>query len=156
MSGKPFTTVSKDEIHLVWKVSSVGEMLTLETGDGSDRQEAVVGHNSPFEEFAVAQELIEKKISCVHPRAIYMAGLRSPNALDYITDLSCYERHEGLQTPEGKTLLKPDHNYLTVWGFWRTVNPDSDGTRPGSFRWGKSAKCSGARIDSPFRGRGTD
>lgn len=123
-----FYTVSKDDVHLVWKVSSIGETLTIKGGDGTASRKYEVGYNSPFEAIAIAQELIEKGVSCVYPRAIYMAGLESPHAPDYISDKSCYERHKEILTPEGQPVLRSDHNYITIWGYWRTVNPNPDGT----------------------------
>lgn len=123
-----FYTVTKDDVHLVWKVSKVGEMLDLPgTGaDGSMLEK--IGYNSPFEKIAIALELSAKGISCVYPRAIYMAGLESQHAEDYISDTSCYERHKGLLTPDGLPVLRPDHNYISIWGYWRKVTSNPDGS----------------------------
>jgi hypothetical protein len=120
-----FKTVSKDDVHLVWKVSSVGEVFRIPRNKTINNH---TGYNSPFEEFAIAHELCEKDVPCVYPRAIYMAGLESPQASDYVSDNSRYESHQEQRTPEGEPVLRPDHNYITVWGYWRKVTAESNGT----------------------------
>jgi len=124
---KTFYTVSKDGIHIVWKVSSVGEPLRSRQRRIAKPESAPTGFNSPFEEFVLAEELGKRGISCVSPRAIYMAGLESPRAANYVSDNSRYESHSGLLTPEGKPVLRPDHNYISIWGFWRGFGNSSPG-----------------------------
>jgi hypothetical protein len=123
-----FYTVTKDDVHLVWKVSQIGETVQAKGKNRSGQKMDLIGYNSPFETFSTAIELIEKGVSCVYPRAIYMAGIESPHAGEYISDTSCYERHKELLTPEGQPVLRPDHNYITIWGFWRTSTSSPDGT----------------------------
>jgi hypothetical protein len=128
VAKETFYTVTKDDVHLVWKVSNIGEILEIKETDSSGTKTTKVGYNSPFEKVAIAIELSEKGISCVYPRAIYMAGLETPHTDDYIADKSCYERHKDLLTPDGLPVLRPDHNYISIWGYWRKLTSNPDGT----------------------------
>jgi hypothetical protein len=69
-----FYTITKDNIHLVWKTSRVGEMPDEEDGDRYDPKIRKYGINSPFEEFAIAHTLNQLGIPAVYVRAIYMTG----------------------------------------------------------------------------------
>jgi hypothetical protein len=121
-TNETYYTLTKDRINLVWKLSRVGEQVDL---DPSHRQPArllAAGYNSPFEEFAIALDLKAKGVDTIYPRAIYMSGLESTRAGLYVSDNSRYESHRRLLTPEGQPLLRPDHNYLTIWGFWNGLD----------------------------------
>lgn len=110
-----YYTKTKDNINIVWKISKVGEKPDVAP---DDQNKKILGHgyNSPFEEFALAFELSRRGIPTVYPRAIYMTGLTSEEA--YVADESRYQSHRSILTPEGSPVLRSDHDYITVWGFW--------------------------------------
>lgn len=112
-----YFTRTKDNINIVWKVSRVGERPDGDSADPVMRRRMEYGFNSPFEEFALALELAREGVNTVYPRAIYMTGLESETA-EYIEDSSRFDSHAEWQTPEGQPVLRPNHNYITVWGFW--------------------------------------
>ena len=118
-TAETFKTVSKDHIALVWKVSRVGETAAIQAPKPVAAAMKQHGYNSPFEEFALSMELASLGFSVVYPRAIYVAGLESPRAADYVTDQRRFRSHAGLKNPEGGPLLTPLHTYLTLWGWWR-------------------------------------
>jgi hypothetical protein len=112
-----YETVTKDNVHVVWRVSRVGH---IPDADPFVRREARIldhGYNSPFEEFSIAMELSRNNIEVTYPRAIYMTGHRS-SVSSSLADDSRYESHEGLATPEGHPILSPHHEFLTIWGYW--------------------------------------
>jgi hypothetical protein len=112
-----FYTRTKDNVHLVWKSSRVGEVP--EVRHGHPHKEDLIGHgyNSPFEEFAHAMDLNRRGQPTIMPRALYMTGpTNEPN--DYITDHRRFQSHADLLTPDGKRILVPDHDYIKIWGFW--------------------------------------
>jgi hypothetical protein len=123
LSGRrqAFSTVSKDDVHMIWEVSSVGEAVA-ETDEGKNPASGI-SYNSPFESFAIALEMTRQGFSCATPCAIYMTGLESPRPDDYVFDESRYESHRNLTTPDGEPVLRPGHNYLTVWGLWNFPDP---------------------------------
>ena len=116
-TNQTFYTRTKDGINLVWKVSRVGE--PPETGNPRLRE---LGYNSPFEEFAIALDLSAQGFPTTYPRAIYRCGIESDCPAVYTLDQRHYETHRHLQAPDGQPLLNPEHNYLTVWGFWNGVD----------------------------------
>jgi serine/threonine protein kinase len=109
-----YYTVTKDNIHLVWKTSRVGEMPNEE----EERYHpglSKVGINSPFEEFAIAHELTQQGIPCVYVRAIYMTG---STKIEPSTDMRKYELHKDILDPEGNPILREDHNYIMIQGYY--------------------------------------
>jgi hypothetical protein len=112
-----FYTLTKDNIHLVWRVSRVGEKPDLHPDDIHGREVLEHGFNSPFEEFALALELERKGIRTVYPRAIYRTGTET-SASEHISDKRRYRRHRRIILPDGQQALRPDRNYITVWGYW--------------------------------------
>jgi len=109
-SRQIYATTTKDNIRLVWKVSRVGETPEV--------PEAVAyGYNSPFEEVAFAVELYQRGLKTIFPRAIYMTG-RPSDSDDFRPHPSRYLSHQSIIGDDGKSVLRPDHYYLTVWGFW--------------------------------------
>lgn len=117
-----FYTLTKDSINLVWKVSRVGEQPEVDPMQPSGRALYEHGYNSPFEEFALAMELAAQGIETVYPRAIYMSGLESPTSGLYTFDDSRYASHQGFEAIDGHEILRRDHNYLTIWGYWNGVD----------------------------------
>ena len=94
-TNEVYHTKTKDNINLVWKVSRVGEMPDVDTGDRAGTRIVEHGYNSPFEEFAIALELSRKGFPTVYPRAIYMTGQEAA-ASAYTIDSSRYETPPGL------------------------------------------------------------
>jgi hypothetical protein len=77
----------------------------------------VVEFNGPFEEFSIPMALSRAGIETTYPRAIYMTGRRS-NVSSGLADRSRYESHADMRTLETYPLLREDHEYVTIWGYW--------------------------------------
>jgi hypothetical protein len=75
------------------------------------------GFNSPFEEVSFALELSDKGIRTVYPRAVYMFGKQTAIS-ETVFDKSRYKSHRALRTPEGDPILRKDHSYIIIWGYW--------------------------------------
>src|SRR5512133_2037890 len=120
-SNESYYTLTKDRINLVWKFSRVGEQPSSEAVRLLPGGEAPP-YNSPFEEMAVAMDLKAKGVDTIYPRAIYMSGLESTRSELYVLDNRRYLSHQQLSTPDGQPVLRPDHNYLTIWGFWNGLD----------------------------------
>ncbi|MBN1308159.1 MAG: hypothetical protein JXA18_09605 [Chitinispirillaceae bacterium] len=110
-----FYTITKDQIHIVWKTSRVGELPRLETADPRPDLITVNGFNSPFEEFALAHYLNEKGIPTVYVRAIYMTGSVKQ---EESVDSRRFDSHKGLRNPDRTATLRPDRNYITLRGYF--------------------------------------
>jgi len=109
-----FYTLSKDNVHLIWETSRVGEM----PGDYEQDFHPKIreyGINSPFEEFAIAHELNQLGIPCVYVRAIYMTG---SSKIEASGDTRRYESHKHILDPEGNQILQENHNYITIRGYY--------------------------------------
>ena len=109
-----FYTLTKDNIHLVWKTSRVGEMPN-EDEEKYQSKIRELGINSPFEEFAIAHTLNQLGIPCVYVRAIYMTGT---SKIEASSDLRKYESHKNILDPEGNPILQENHNYITIRGYY--------------------------------------
>ena len=112
-----YYTKTKDNIHLVWKVSRVGEPPDPETNNPKSLPIIQFGYNSPFEEFTIALDLFRRGFPVSYPRAIYMSGLETEDTA-YSADQSRYLSHEPIKTPDGLPVLRHNHIYITVWGYW--------------------------------------
>ena len=113
-----YRTTTKDEIHLVWKVSHVGDRPDPED---STPAHMAYGYNSPFEEFAFAMRLAAAGVPTTYPRAIYMLGNQStlpPESLDPRR----YESHAGILMPGGEPVLQRSRNYIVIWGYWNGLD----------------------------------
>ncbi len=122
-TNQTYYTLTKDRIHLVWKVSRVGE---LPPGDFDDpRYEKLLfqGYNSPFEEFSLAMEMSRKGIRTAYPRAIYMTG-NEVHLEACIIDERRFECSKTFLAPDGKSALRLDRDYITIWGYWRGLEDD--------------------------------
>jgi hypothetical protein len=111
-----YYTLTKDNVHVVWKTSKVGERPPAQFV--SENLTALAmhdGYNSPFEEFAIAHYLNEQGVPTVYVRAIYMTG--TPK-MEHSIDLSRFESHKHLRTPDGKALLRRDRNYISIRGYY--------------------------------------
>lgn len=109
-----FYTITKDNIHLVWETSRVGEMPD-EEGERYNPKIREFGINSPFEEFGIAHKLNQLSIPCVYVRAIYMTGT---SKIETSTDTRRYETHKNILDPEGNPILQENHNFITIRGYY--------------------------------------
>jgi hypothetical protein len=112
-----YRTTTEDDIHLVWKVSRVGELPDLDPFTDAENKMIEHGYNSPFEEVALSLELKSQGIPTTYPRAIYMASSKS-DMDDSLCDDSRYNSHKDLLTPDGKPILRRQHDYIIFWGYW--------------------------------------
>jgi hypothetical protein len=112
-----YETVTKDNIHLVWKVSRVGQYPDLDPFRDDERAIIEYGYNSPFEEVSLNMELNAAGVAVTYPRAIYMTGTRSQLA-ESIFDPSRFETHADVRAPDGEPILRRHHDYMILWGYW--------------------------------------
>ncbi|MEK6528155.1 MAG: hypothetical protein AABZ36_04645, partial [Nitrospirota bacterium] len=110
-----FYTITKDNIHLVWETSRVGEMPAGKDEAENNSKIIQFGINSPFEEFAIAHELNQIGIPTVYIRAIYMTGSVK---IETSNDLRKYKTHQNILDPEGNPILMENHNYITIRGYY--------------------------------------
>jgi hypothetical protein len=122
-----FYTITKDNIHLVWEPSRVGEMPDEADEDRYDPKIGLYGLNSPFEEFAIAHKLKELGMPTVYVRAIYMTGTQK---IEPSADFRRYESHKHILDPEGNPILQENHNYITIRGYYN--GPDYSVAEQGS------------------------
>ncbi len=120
-TNEVYYTKTKDVINVVWKVSRVGEQPDADAASPAGAAIIAHGYNSPFEEFAAAFRLGRAGIATVYPRAIYMTGLESDRP-EYVEDNRRYPTHDRWRDPEGHPALRPDHLYITIWGFWNGLD----------------------------------
>ncbi|MFC1704019.1 hypothetical protein ACFL1E_04485 [Candidatus Omnitrophota bacterium] len=112
-----YYTITKDNIHLAWKVSKVGLKPDMDPYKEDEKRILECGYNSPFEEVAIAVELNRKGIPTIYPRAIYMSSNRTKIS-DNLLDNSRYEMHKSFTAPDGVALLKKNQDYISIWGYW--------------------------------------
>jgi hypothetical protein len=111
-----YYTLTKDNVHVVWKTSKVGERPpALYLSEDCEAVAMRCGYNSPFEEFAIAQFLNDHGVPAVYVRAIYMTG--TPK-LEQSSDLTRFESHKELRTPDGQPILRQDRNYISIRGYY--------------------------------------
>jgi hypothetical protein len=115
-ANEVYYTVTKDNIHLVWETSRVGEI----PGDKKYSAEEVdkirrYGINSPFEEFAIAEELNRQGIHTVYVRAIYETGSLK---VEVSVDSRKYQSHQEIVDSDGDSVLAAEHNYITIRGYY--------------------------------------
>jgi hypothetical protein len=115
-ANEVYYTVTKDNIHLVWETSRVGE-IPLDRKFGPEEIEKIrhFGINSPFEEFAISQSLNAQGIHSVYVRAIYMTGSAK---VERSIDPRKYESHREVLDSDGNPVLGEDHNYITIRGYY--------------------------------------
>jgi len=111
-----YYTVTKDNIHLVWETSRVGEIPNDKKYSAEEigriRQ---YGINSPFEEFSISQSLNELEIHAAYVRAIYMTGSLK---IEISADSRKYQSHREIIGPDGSPVLAAEHNYITIRGYY--------------------------------------
>ncbi len=111
-----FYTVSKDNIHLVWETSRVGELPSDRKYSAQDIEKIrQYGINSPFEEFAISHDLNQKGIRAVYVRAIYMTG---STKVERSSDPRKFESHRELLDNHGNPVLDERYNYITIRGYY--------------------------------------
>ncbi|MGA1823374.1 MAG: hypothetical protein ACMUIP_01835 [bacterium] len=125
-----YYTLTKDNIHLAWKISKVGLQPDMDPFRAEEKKILEYGYNSPFEEVAIAVELSRKGIASIYPRAIYMTSNKSYIS-DSFFDNSRYESHKDILNPDGTPILRYDRDYIIIWGYWngpdeRLVAKDGD------------------------------
>jgi hypothetical protein len=116
-SNQVFKTRTKDNVNLVWRVSRLGDTPSLGVSGHQLTAATDHGYNSPFEEFACALELSRAGVRAIYPRAIYMTGHKAGVAR-MIADPRRYDQLAGLRTPDGELAVSPEHEYITIWGYW--------------------------------------
>ncbi len=115
-TNEVFYTVTKDNIHLVWKTSRVGEFpADSRYGPGEHEKIRRNGINSPFEEFALSQDLNQKGIHAAYVRAIYETGSLK---VEISVDPRRYQSHRSLVDIDGEPVLAAEHNYITIRGYY--------------------------------------
>ncbi len=112
-----YETVTNDNVHLVWRVSRVGQIPDADPFVRREKRILDYGFNSPFEEFSIAMALSRTGMETTYPRAIYMTGHRTTVASS-LADNSRYDSHADLVTPDGHPILSRNHEYLSIWGYW--------------------------------------
>jgi len=111
-----YYTVTKDNIHLVWETSRVGEFPADRKYNAAEIEKIRrYGINSPFEEFAIAQALNEQGIHAVYVRAIYTTGSVK---IEVSVDPRKYQSHANIFDNDGNPVLDGQHNYITIRGFY--------------------------------------
>jgi hypothetical protein len=111
-----YYTVTKDNIHLVWETSRVGEFPADRKYNAAEIEKIRRhGINSPFEEFAIAQALNEQGIHAVYVRAIYTTGSVK---IEVSVDPRKYQSHANIFDNDGNPVLDGQHNYITIRGFY--------------------------------------
>ena len=111
-----FYTVTKDNIHLVWETSRVGEFPTDSKFSAEEVEKIrLYGINSPFEEFAISQDLNHAGIHAVYVRAIYVTGSLK---IEMSVDPRRYQSHRTIVDIDGNPVLAAEHNYITIRGYY--------------------------------------
>jgi hypothetical protein len=111
-----FYTVTKDNIHLVWETSRVGEIPADRKYKAEDIEKIKqYGINSPFEEFAIAYDLNRLGIHAVYVRAVYSTGSVK---VEPSQDVRRFASHRPFLDNEGSPVLDEQHNYITIRGYY--------------------------------------
>lgn len=121
--GETYYVQTKDRIHLVWKVSHVGEIPPGDLADPRYKRLLLQGYNSPFEEFSLAMKMMRKGVKTIYPRAIYMTA--SPGQVSgTILDDRRFQKMKNVLSPIGEPVMPTHHDYVTIWGYWRGLEDD--------------------------------
>ncbi len=110
-----FYTVTKDNVHIVWKTSRVGE--TPQPDENGRRGELIreFGFNNPFEEFAIALRLSSLGVPTVYVRAIYMTG---STKTEPAADLRHFEPYRDIAARDGLPAIRETHDYIMIRGYY--------------------------------------
>lgn len=132
-----YYTVTKDNIHVVWKLSKAGLIPEKDPAKEDEKKALDCGYNSPFEEVGFALELSRKGVASIYPRAIYMSGAETKVSQSF-RDPTRYRSHEKLRTPDGRPIMEMNRDYIVLWGYWN--GPDEKlATQDGDYYEGLSA-----------------
>jgi len=112
-----YHAVTKDNIHLVWKVSQVGSQPNMDPFKEDENKILAFGYNSPFEEVSLAVELAKKGVPAIYPRAIYMSEQKTEISKN-LRDNSRHKTHRNYKTPDNAPILMKNHDYIIIWGYW--------------------------------------
>ena len=110
-----FYTVTKDNIHIVWKTSRTGELPSPDERGIRHDHIREFGINSPFEEFSIAQHLTTLGIPTVYARAIYMTGSAK---IEPAADARRFQSHHDIPAMDGLPVLREDRDYITIRGYY--------------------------------------
>jgi len=110
-----FYTVTKDNIHIVWKTSRVGEEPQPDEGGRYSELIKECGFNSPFEEFAIAHFLSKNGVPTVYIRAIYMTGSKK---IEPVADPNHYDSHQNILGMDKQPILRKDRDYIIIRGYF--------------------------------------
>ena len=117
-NGETYYAETKDRAEVVWKVSRVGELPPGDLSDPAYKQMLMQGINSPFEEVAYALELARRGVNVVAPLAIYTTP-DLPDVGGVVLDERRFEQMQHVLDPDGRPVLPLDHDFITVWSYWR-------------------------------------
>lgn len=117
-TNQTYYTQSKDRVHLVWKVSRVGEIPPGDLSEPRCREHVRQGYNAPFEEFAIALALQRAGVPTIYPRAIYVTAAHE-DCRAHVLDDRRFKRYAELRSPDGLPVLPIDQEYVCIWGFYR-------------------------------------
>lgn len=112
-----YYTVTKDNIHLAWKLSKVGLQPDMDPFKRQEKKILDYGFNSPFEEAAIAIYLNRKGIPTIYPRAIYMNSTKTEIS-EHLLDDTRFKSHEQYETPDKLPILQKHCDYISIWGYW--------------------------------------
>ncbi len=117
VASEIYETITKDNIHLVWRVSRVGQRPDMDPFRTDEKRILDYGYNSPLEEISLSMELTARGIETTYPRAVYMTGHKTTMSPALIDD-SRIRSHEHLLMPEGHPIVSGYHDYMIIWGYW--------------------------------------
>jgi hypothetical protein len=138
LGSEVYRTRTRDDIHIVYRMSRVGQRPNADPFYGHGRRVREYGYNSPFEEIAAAEKLRSLGVPTVHPRAVYRTGHFTSRA-KHLHDPSRQISHAEWLTPddEHEPILSEHHDYYTIWGQWRGIDPLWMARQHGKWsRWG--------------------
>lgn len=124
LGSEVYRTRTRDDIHIVYRMSKVGQRPNADPFYDRGKRIREYGYNSPFEEIAAAEKLRQLGIPTVHPRAIYRTGHMTSRAR-HLQDPGRTHSHAHLLTPDvpPEPILSEHHDYYTIWGQWRGIDP---------------------------------
>ena len=120
-SHEIFHIVTKDEIHIVSKLSKAGMVPNVDPYRKSDHRLLHFGYNTAFEEVSLALSLSRNNIRVVYPRAIYEA-VEPMKVSDSLVDPRRYKRYCHVLTPDGDPAFKLGKSYIILWGFYNGLD----------------------------------
>ncbi|MFH1723278.1 MAG: hypothetical protein ABII00_01530 [Elusimicrobiota bacterium] len=134
-TSEAYLTRTRDAVYFVYRRSRVGMRPRVEPLFDRGKRIRKHGYNSPFEEVALAERLRRSGILTAYPRAVYRTGHPSTRPILH-WDNSRFASHESLMTPEPAPgpLLSPHHDYYSIWGYYRGIDPHREGRGGKDFR----------------------